>query len=132
MSKVLDAARAQLKNIQNGANKFTESITEGSRIVPSKDKDRSIPVRVDAGKYNPVTKLLNVVLQVNSKPKSPGLSNWIGRHSTHAKLATTQFNTAADDKKAEYHRVVDELITAGKQNVKDGKTADEAAKPDGK
>ncbi|KAL2382999.1 hypothetical protein RJ035_005883, partial [Blastomyces gilchristii] len=124
MSKALETARTQLKSIQNGASKFTASLIEGTRIVPSRNKDKNVPVRVDAGKYNAMTKLLNVVLQVNSKPQSPGLEAWVKKHSTHGKLATAQFNTAADDKNAEYHRVMDELITKGKENVKDGKQAD--------
>ncbi|KAK2765357.1 hypothetical protein FQN54_008203 [Arachnomyces sp. PD_36] len=121
MSKALDAGITRLHGIKNGATKFTGSITEGSRIVPSKTQDRVVPVRVDAGKYNPLTKMLNVVLQVNSKPQSPGLENWLRTHSSHAKLATAQFNTAADDKDAEYRRVLNELTVQGKQNLKDGK-----------
>lgn len=124
MSKMLESARTQLKNIKNGASKFTESAIEGARIVPSKSKDSIVPVPGDAGKYNSSTKMLNVVMQVNSKPHSPGLETWIKRHSTYGKLATAQFNTAADDKTAEYDRVVDELLAKGKQNLKDQKQAD--------
>ncbi|EAS27348.3 uncharacterized protein CIMG_09953 [Coccidioides immitis RS] len=104
--------------------KFTEHVVEGTRIIPSMTKDHQIPVRVDAAKYDAMTKLLNVVLQVNSKPQSPGLQEWIKKHSTHAKLATAKFDTAAEDKNAEYHRVLDELIAQGKENLKNGEKAD--------
>lgn len=51
--------------------------------------------------------------------------DWLKKFSSHAKLATADFNTAAADKQAEYHRVLDELATKGKQNLKDMKTADD-------
>ncbi|KMP09295.1 hypothetical protein CIHG_08759 [Coccidioides immitis H538.4] len=124
MSKALDAAKTQLRNIKNAPGKFTEHVVEGTRIIPSMTKDHQIPVRVDAAKYDAMTKLLNVVLQVNSKPQSPGLQEWIKKHSTHAKLATAKFDTAAEDKNAEYHRVLDELIAQGKENLKNGEKAD--------
>ncbi|DAA75156.1 TPA_exp: Uncharacterized protein A8136_1907 [Trichophyton benhamiae CBS 112371] len=125
MSKTIDATKTLFKNIKNGAAKFSAFITEGARIIPSKNKDHLSPLRIDAGKYDPVTKMLNVVLQVNANPKSKGLEAWLKKYSTHAKLATAKFNTAAEDQQAEYHRVLDELTDKGKRNLKDMKTADD-------
>ena len=124
MSKALDSAKAQLKNIKNAANKFTASAVEGTRLIPSQTKDKQLPVRIDAGHYNPTSKRLNVVMQVNSKPQSPGLENWVKKHSTHGKLAKAEFDTAADDKNAEFSRMLDDLMNKGKQNLKDGKQDD--------
>ncbi|KAM5431080.1 hypothetical protein McanMca71_006101 [Microsporum canis] len=125
MSKVIDATKSVFRGIKNGASKFTESVIEGSRIIPSKNMDHKTPLRIDAGKYDPITKMLNVVLQVNSKPQSPGLQAWLKKFSTHAKLATARFNTAAPDKKVEYYRMLEELATNGKHNLKNMKTADD-------
>jgi hypothetical protein len=58
-----------------------------------------------------VTKKLNVVLQVNSQAKSPVLRDWARKHSTHEKLGTESFDTAAADKNAEFVRVVDSLVS---------------------
>lgn len=119
MAKALERAIAALKAISNGASKFSAAAEEGHRIIPSKIKDAAIPVRIDAGKYNSTTKKLPVVLQVNSQAKT-GLGDWRKKqkNTSHAKLATEEFNTAAADPDAEYKRVLDSLMTKGKEELK--------------
>ncbi|QSS65907.1 hypothetical protein I7I51_06758 [Histoplasma capsulatum] len=125
MSKAIEASITAFKGIKNGPTKFTEFVTEGSRIIPPRKKIHNTPLRIDAGKYDPATKMLNVVLQVNLKTKSKGLEDWLKKFSTHARLATAKFNTVASDKHAEYHSMLEELETKGKQNLMDMKTADD-------
>ena len=118
MSKALDTAFTKLKSITNAASKFSATAAEGNRIVPSRTKDAEFQVRIDAGHFDPSTKHLNVVLQVNSQAKSPGLVDWARKNSTHAQLATTTFNTDAKDKKEELNRVLDVLQSEAKENLK--------------
>ena len=111
-------AFTKLKGIKNAASKFSASAAEGNRIVPSKTKDAEYQVRIDAGHFDPSTKRLNVVLQVNSQAKSPGLVDWVKKNSTHTKLATATFNTDANDKNAELSRVLDLLKSKAKESLK--------------
>lgn len=117
MSKALSENLNKIKAIKNAASKFSASASEGSRLLPSKNKDDAFQVRIDAGRYDQATKKLNVVLQVNSQASSPGLKDFIKKNSTHGKLATAQFDTAAPDKAAEMQRVIAELEAKGKQNL---------------
>ena len=117
MSKALEKAIATFKAISNGASKFSAAAQEGSRIIPSKTKDASIPVRIDAGKYNATTKKLPVIMQVNSQAKT-GLADWRKKNTSHAKLATEEFDTAASDPDVEYNRVLDSLKAKGKGELK--------------
>ncbi|KAI4157291.1 MAG: hypothetical protein LQ342_008409 [Letrouitia transgressa] len=116
MSKALEKAMSSLKAISNGASKFSAAAQEGNRIIPSKTKDASIPVRIDAGKYNATSKKLPVVLQVNSQAKT-GLGDWRKKNTSHAKLATEEFDTAAADADAEYKRVKPEQHVVDKGGV---------------
>lgn len=109
MSRALRDALGKMKSTKNAATKFSPAATEGNRIIPSRTKDAEYQVRIDAGKYDPQTKKLNVTLQVNSQAKSPGLKDFIKNNSTHGKLATCQFDTAAADKQKELERVLDQL-----------------------
>lgn len=113
MSKGLEKAIAQIRAIGNGASKFSAAAELGSRLVPSRTKDTSIPVRIDAGKYNAETQKLAVNLQVNSQAKT-GLGDWRKQNTSHANLATEEFDTAAADPNAEYNRVLDSLEEKGK------------------
>ena len=61
---------------------------------------------------------LNVVVQVNSQAKSPGLAEWAKKNSTHSKLATAAFDTNATDKEAELSRVMELLREQAKGNLK--------------
>jgi hypothetical protein len=88
---------------------------EGHRLIPSRTKDAEFQFCIDAEHYEEATKRLNVVLQVNSQAKSPALKDFIKKNSTHAKLATASFDTAAEDPSAEYTRVVEELVEEGKR-----------------
>ncbi len=63
------------QNIKNAAYKFTANATEGGRIIPPPPKDADLQLRIDAGRYNPETHKLNVVLQVNREAKSPELKD---------------------------------------------------------
>lgn len=117
MSKALDSFFQKAQAIKNAGAKFTSHATEGVRIVPSPPKDADFQLRIDAGRYNSETKRLNVVLQVNKEAKSPGLKDWQQKHTTHAKLATSSFDTTATDKKAEYERVLRELTKAAKDRI---------------
>ena len=117
MSKALESAIDALKAIKNGASKFSAAVQEGNRIIPSKANDASIPVRIDAGKYNATTKKLPVILQVNSQART-GLADWRKKNSSHAKLATEEFDTTASDANTEYKRVLDSLKSKGKEELK--------------
>ncbi|KAA6414006.1 MAG: hypothetical protein FRX48_02368 [Lasallia pustulata] len=110
MSKALESAVSTLKGLPKAASKFSPAVAEGSRIIPSKARDNSVPIRIDAGKFDTITKMLPVIMQVNSQAKSPGLTAWRKKHSSHAKLATENFDTAANDKDAEYNRVLDSML----------------------
>jgi hypothetical protein len=118
MAKSIDSAFAKLQALKNAASKFSPSVGEGNRIIPSPSKDEQISVRIDAGHYDPETNALNVVLQVNAQAKSPGLTDWLKKNSTHGKLATATFNTKAEDKQAETLRVFEELKRQAKENLK--------------
>jgi hypothetical protein len=117
MSKVLGGFVQKAKAIKNAPSKFTSSASEGSRIIPSKTKDADFQLRIDAGHYDPETKHLNVVLQVNSQARSPALKDYIKRSTTHGKLATASFDTSASDKHAEYNRLLADLEKEGKKNL---------------
>lgn len=117
MSKALTNFAQLAQNVKNAPSKFTGAAAEGSRLIPSKIKDEQFQFRVDAGHYNDNTKRLNVNLQVNSQAKSPALKDWVKKNTTHEKLATATFDTTAEDKNAEYVRVVNELVQIGKQKL---------------
>ncbi len=104
MSKALDSFFQKAQALENAAGKFTANATEGGRIIPSPPKDADFQLRIDAGHYNPQTKKLNVVLQVNKEAKSQGLKDWTKKHTIHDRLATASFDTDAPDKQAELVR----------------------------
>ncbi|KAJ5225026.1 hypothetical protein N7468_006251 [Penicillium chermesinum] len=117
MSKALTNFAQLAQNVKNASSKFTGAAAEGSRLIPSRTKDEQFQLRIDAGHYNDNTKGLNVNLQVNSQAKSPALKDWVKKNTTHENLATATFNTTAEDKNAEYVRVVNELVQKGKQKL---------------
>ncbi|BDD61508.1 hypothetical protein MPDQ_004519 [Monascus purpureus] len=117
MSKVLGSFVQKAQGIKNAPSKFTATAAEGSRLIPSKTKDAEFQMRIDAGHYDPNTKHLNVVLQVNSQAKSPALKDWIKKDTTHGKLATATFDTAASDKQAEYNKMLLELQEKAKSKL---------------
>ena len=117
MSKALDSFFQKAQAVKNASGKFTASAAEGNRIIPSPPKDADFQLRIDAGRYNPATKKLNVILQVNREAKSPGLQDWARKHTTHDKLATASFDTSARDKQAEFDRVLAALKDEAKQNI---------------
>ncbi|KAL8920486.1 MAG: hypothetical protein Q9208_006235 [Pyrenodesmia sp. 3 TL-2023] len=117
MSKAISAAFSKLRGIKNVASKFSASAEEGHRIVPSRTKDADFQVRIDAGHYDPSSKTLNVVLQVNSQATSPALKEWAGKNTTHGKLATATFKTDAEDKEAEALRMLKDLEEQAKKNI---------------
>ncbi|CAG7961067.1 unnamed protein product [Penicillium salamii] len=117
MSKALTEFAQLAQNVKNAPSKFTGAAAEGSRLIPSRTKDALFQFRVDAGRYNDKTKHLNVNLQVNSQAKSPALKDWVKKNTTHGKLATATFDTTAEDKDAEYTRVLNELVKLGKEKL---------------
>ncbi|KAL8757376.1 MAG: hypothetical protein Q9199_002253 [Rusavskia elegans] len=117
MSKKLSSSFTKLKAMKNAPTKFSASTTPGSRILPSKTDDASIELRIDAGHFDKTTKLLNVVLQVNSQAKSPALVEFRKKEGTHAKLATETFDTSATDKVAEANRILDSLERKAKEKL---------------
>jgi hypothetical protein len=117
MSKVLGSFVQKAQAIKNAPSKFTSTAVEGSRLIPSRTKDSEFQLRIDAGHYDANTKRLNVVLQVNSQAKSPVLKDWVKKNTTHGKLATASFDTSAEDKQAEYEKVLRELEEQGKKNL---------------
>jgi hypothetical protein len=117
MSKVIGGFVQKSKSLSDAASKFTPGAAEGSRILPSKNKDAEFQCRIDAGRYDPATKKLNVVLQINSQAKSATLRDWARKNSTHDKLATEAFDTAAQDKTAEFGRVLASLAAQAKNKL---------------
>jgi hypothetical protein len=117
MSKAMEIFKTKIRAVAKAPGKFTASALEGSRILPSRNKDAEFQLRIDAGHYDAATKKLNVVLQVNSQAKSPALVNFIKRNTTHGKLATAAFDTAAKDQQAEFEWGVEELTDKGKENL---------------
>lgn len=117
MSKVLGTFVQKAQAIKNAPAKFTATAVEGNRIIPSKSHDAEFQLRIDAGHYDTNTKKLNVVLQVNSQAKSPALRDWARKNSTHENLATASFDTSAEDKEAEYARVLEALKNGAKQKL---------------
>lgn len=117
MSKVLGSFVQKAQSLKNAPSKFSSAAVEGGRLVPSRTKDADFQFRIDAGHYDADSKKLNVVLQVNSQAKSPVLKDWVKKNTTHAKLATSVFDTAAEDKQAEYERVLRDLEEKGKKNL---------------
>jgi hypothetical protein len=66
MAKSIDSVFAKLQALKNAVFKFSPSVGEGNRIIPSLLKNKQILVRINAGHYDPKTKALNVILQVNA------------------------------------------------------------------
>jgi hypothetical protein len=117
MSKVLGTFVQKAQAIKNAPSKFAGTAVEGSRIIPSKTKDIEFQLCIDAGYYDANKKRLNVVLQVNSQVKSLALKDWVKANSTHGKLSTASFDTSAEDKHAEYIRMLEALEEEGKKNL---------------
>ncbi|KAF1999204.1 hypothetical protein P154DRAFT_231746 [Amniculicola lignicola CBS 123094] len=117
MSKAIGAFVQKAKSLSSPASKFTPGAVEGNRILPSRNKDAEFQCRIDAGRYDPTTKKLNVNLQINSQAKSPALRDWARKHSTDDKLATEAFNTDAADKTAEFNRVLASLEAQAKSKL---------------
>ena len=117
MAKAITAFVQKTLALTNASSKFTAAAVEGSRILPTKKKDAEFQCRIDAGHYDSATKKLNVILQVNTQAKSQGLKDWVKKNSTHAKLGTETFDTAAEDQNAELVRVLGSLEAQGKAKV---------------
>jgi hypothetical protein len=117
MSKpVKDFFKKVNQNIDIG-KKLAGNYESGGRIVPSKTakNDADYQLRIDAGEL--VDSRRNVVLQVNTQAKATPLKSWLRKNSSHGKLATASFDTAAKDQKAETARVLAELEKKAKDNL---------------
>jgi hypothetical protein len=117
MSKpVKDFFKKVNQNIDIG-KKLAGNYESGGRIVPSKTakNDADYQLRIDAGEL--VDNRRNVVLQVNTQAKATPLKSWLRKNSSHGKLATASFDTAAKDQKAETARVLAELEKKAKDNL---------------
>jgi hypothetical protein len=71
----------------------------------------------NADHFDPVTKKLNVVLQINSQARSPALVEYARKHSTHDKLATESFDTAAENPDEEVIRVLGSMAGQAKKKL---------------
>jgi len=92
-------------------------VAEGNRIIPSRTKNADFQLCINTGHYDEETKRLNIILQVNLQAKSPALKDYIKKSTTYEKFAAISFDTSADDKQAEYERVLAELEKEGKKNL---------------
>ncbi|OJJ98581.1 hypothetical protein ASPACDRAFT_31140, partial [Aspergillus aculeatus ATCC 16872] len=117
ISKVLGTFVQKVQGFKNASSKFTSSVTESNRILPSRNKDTDFQLRIDAGYYDSTSKGLNVVLQVNSQAKSPALRDWARKNKTHTKLATATFDTAAVNKNTKFQKVLKALVAEGKSKL---------------
>jgi len=90
----------------------------GSRIVPSKNSknDSEFQLRIDAGELLE-NRYRMLYLQVNSQAKSTKLREWVRKHGTHANLASTRFDTLAEDPEAETDRALTELESDAKKYI---------------
>jgi hypothetical protein len=91
VSKVLGSIVGKAAAIKNAPSKFVATAPEGSRLNPSRTMDKDWQVRVDAGHYNPETKRLGVVLQVNSQATSPELKRFISKDSTENQISSVNY-----------------------------------------
>jgi len=117
MSKYVKDFFAKIgQNFDIGA-KFKTAKEAGARIVPSRTKknDESYQLRIDAGEI--VGTHRNVVLQVNSQAKATPLKSWLEKNTSHGKLATASFDTAAEDPDLEARRVLAELEEKARNNL---------------
>ncbi len=118
MAKQIESFARGIASRWNLATKFAASHNAGSRIVPSKSKknDQEFQLRIDAGELVD-DRYRNVYLQVNTEAKSPSLKKWLQKQGSHAKLASSQYDTQAEDQDAEAQRVIDELVEKGKDSL---------------
>lgn len=94
------------------------TLTPGSRVLPvNKKNDAAAEFRIDAGEK--IGTKQNLVLQVNSQAKSPGLKRYVATNgkSTHGKLAAASFDTNASDPEAEFDRLVEEMTTQARDKL---------------
>ena len=117
MSKTLGDFFQKAQAIKNASAEFTATAAEGGRIIPFPRHYAAFQLRVDAGHYDPNTKKLNVVLQINAQARSPALRDWARKNSTHDKLATASFDTSVEDKEAEFASVLKKLENEAKQRL---------------
>jgi len=119
MSKVVAEFFTKVVGNPTLLKKFIGALTPGQRIVPNKNQkdDASYQFRIDAGEVPKGTHLQNIVLQVNTQAKSTALKNWIKKHTSHGKLATTSFDTKAADVDKEVKRALGELEKMAKENI---------------
>ncbi|GBF62306.1 hypothetical protein TMEN_4844 [Trichophyton mentagrophytes] len=121
MSKVVVGFFTKIKKNFNIAKRFKATFTPGSRILPSKTakNDEDYQLRLDAGELID-NRWLNIVLQVNSQAKSPGLRTWLKKNGkgTHGQLAISRFDTLAEDEEKETERVLTDLLTKAKDELK--------------
>lgn len=117
MAKAVGNAIKQLREIKNGASKFTAAAVEGSRIVPNRSKDHQNPIRIDAGHFDPIKNELHVAAQVNSQAEDSVFIDWLKKNGSHANIATGIFNTAAEDQSAEYVKLLDGIEIGATENI---------------
>lgn len=121
MSKAVSEFFGKVKRNFNVARKFKAVFTPGSRILPSKTakNDEDYQLRLDAGELID-NRWRNIILQVNTQARTPGLRDWLKRNSrgTHGKLAVSRFDTQAEDPDAETSRVLEDLHHQAKENMK--------------
>jgi hypothetical protein len=115
MSKAIKEFFTKVKKNFDITKKFRANISVGSCILllQTSKNDADYQLHLDAGKLIN-DHYQNIVLQVNSQARNTGLKEWVKKQDcqTHAKLATTRFDTLADDLDAEADRVLAELEAA--------------------
>ena len=116
MSKAVKSFFSKVADTWSMATKF-KNVTPGHRIVPPRQakNDASFQFRIDAGEL--VGDEQHVDLQVNTEATSPALRDWRRKNGSHAKLATSSFNTTAADPDAEAERVLKDLEEQAKKNL---------------
>jgi len=119
MSKVIAEFITKVSGTASLLKKFKGAHTPGQRIVPTKTakNDELYQLRIDAGEVPKGTHMQNIVLQVNTQAKNTALKNWVKKHTTHGKLATTSFDTKAADVDKEVIRALGVLEKAAKENI---------------
>ncbi|KAK2758771.1 hypothetical protein FQN54_003463 [Arachnomyces sp. PD_36] len=121
MSGALKDFFPKVKKNFNLGKKFKSMFAAGSRILPSRTSknDTEYQLRLDAGELIG-NRYRQIILQINTQAKTPGLRDYMRKHGTHAKLAVAQFDTQAEDEDAEVDRVLDDLYNNGRRSLEEG------------
>ena len=106
-----------MKALPNILNKFTPSVKAGTPLFPSVPKYAAFQFRVVATHFDEENQRIHVALRVNREATAPALKEFINKESPSANLATEVFDLKAEDKKVEFDRMMDSMVTQAKEKI---------------